>query len=73
MAAQVLGGIAGTVLAGSMFDTAPSFSTTDRVSAGSLLGEVVATAGLILVLVLDPSTSRSTADVVVPHPLEAKI
>lgn len=147
LAAQIVGGIAGTMLAGAMFDTAPSLSTTARATAGSLLAEVVATAGLILVifalarsgkaavtaaavgayigaaywftsstsfanpavtiarmftdtfagiapasvgpfiaaqlvgailglalvLVLYPSTRRSTADVVVPHPLEAKI
>lgn len=50
VAAQIVGGIAGTVLAGAMFGTAPVLSTTDRASAGTLLGEVVAAAGLILVI-----------------------
>ncbi|MGG7451434.1 aquaporin [Plantibacter auratus] len=50
LVAQIVGGAAGTVLAGVMFDTAPALSTTDRASAGTLLGEVVATAGLILVI-----------------------
>lgn len=48
--AQIVGGTAGTVLAGAMFGTEPALSTTDRASAGTLLGEIVATAGLILVI-----------------------
>ncbi|WP_285034845.1 MIP/aquaporin family protein [Plantibacter sp. ME-Dv--P-095] len=48
--AQIVGGTAGTVLAGAMFDTEPALSTTDRASAGTLLGEIVATAGLLLVI-----------------------
>ena len=51
VAAQTAGAIAGSVLANLMFDLAPvTFSTKDR-SAGHLwLGEVVATAGLLLLI-----------------------
>jgi glycerol uptake facilitator-like aquaporin len=48
--AQIGGGIAGTLLAGVMFDTAPALSTTDRAAGGHLVGEVVATAGLVLLI-----------------------
>jgi glycerol uptake facilitator-like aquaporin len=47
-AAEVVGGIAGAVLANLMFDLrAVRWSTHDRTSAHLLLGEVVATAGLV--------------------------
>lgn len=48
--AQIVGGIAGTLLAGVMFDTAPAFSSHDRATGGHLVGEVVATAGLVLLI-----------------------
>ena len=49
--AQLLGCIAGAVLANVMFDLPPiSWSSTDRLTGGHFLGEVVATAGLILVI-----------------------
>lgn len=48
--AQIFGGIAGTLLAGVMFDTAPVFSSHDRATGGHLVGEVVATAGLVLLI-----------------------
>ncbi len=49
--AQISGCIAGALLANLMFDLpAVSISTTDRVTPGQLIGEVVATAGLILVI-----------------------
>lgn len=49
--AQISGAIAGAVLANIMFDLpAVSISTHDRVSVGTLLGEVIATAGLIVVI-----------------------
>jgi len=52
-AAQVAGAIAGAVLANVMFSLpAVTWATTDRVTPGKLIGEVVATAGLILVIVL---------------------
>jgi glycerol uptake facilitator-like aquaporin len=51
LAAQVVGGIAGAVLANAMFDLAPlQTATTARASAGLWLGEVVATGGLIAVI-----------------------
>lgn len=50
LAAQVLGGIVGTLLAGLMFDTAPAFSENQRATGGHLVGEVVATAGLVLLI-----------------------
>lgn len=47
-AAQIAGGILGAVLANLMFDLpAVDWSTHDRTSAHLLLGEVVATAGLV--------------------------
>ncbi|MCU1414495.1 MAG: aquaporin family protein [Microbacteriaceae bacterium] len=50
---QVIGCIAGTVLANLMFGhAAVTVSTTERSSASHLLGEIVATAGLVLVVFL---------------------
>ncbi|MFG3702253.1 MIP/aquaporin family protein [Micromonospora sp. NPDC047620] len=51
VAAQVLGAIAGAVLANLMFDLAAvDFSGKDRAAANLWLGEVVATTGLILLI-----------------------
>ncbi|MFG6278950.1 aquaporin [Microbacterium sp. S16(2024)] len=50
IAAQVLGGTAGTLLAGVMFDVAPAFSANERATGGHLVGEVVATTGLVLLI-----------------------
>ncbi|WP_438354468.1 aquaporin [Microbacterium sp. CJ88] len=50
LAAQILGGTAGTLLAGVMFDTAHAFSDNQRATSGHLVGEVVATAGLVLLI-----------------------
>jgi glycerol uptake facilitator-like aquaporin len=48
---QVVGGIAGAVLANVMFDRQViELTTKDRVSTGHLVGEVVATAGLIALI-----------------------
>jgi glycerol uptake facilitator-like aquaporin len=48
---QVAGAIAGAIVANIMFDQpAVQFSTHERVSAGMLLGEVIATAGLIVII-----------------------
>jgi glycerol uptake facilitator-like aquaporin len=50
---QILGCVAGTLLANVMFDRpAVTISTTDRSSPGHFIGEVVATAGLVLVVFL---------------------
>lgn len=60
LVAQLLGGALGAVLANLMFGLpAVSIATTDRASAGTLLGEVVATAGLVLVILLLARTGRS--------------
>jgi glycerol uptake facilitator-like aquaporin len=49
--AQVIGGLVGVAVANLMFDLdAVTISTHDRVSSGRLLGEVVATLGLVLVV-----------------------
>ncbi|WP_258059947.1 MIP/aquaporin family protein [Rathayibacter sp. AY1A7] len=56
--AQLLGGIGGAVLANAMFEVPTGFATTERVTAGHLLGEVVATAGLVLVILSLARTNR---------------
>lgn len=50
--AQLVGAIGGSVLANAMFDVPQALSTTDRGGLGVFLGEVVATAGLIVVILL---------------------
>jgi glycerol uptake facilitator-like aquaporin len=53
IAAQIVGGVAGAVLANLMFDLpAVTISTTDRVGTGHAIGEVVATAGLVALIFL---------------------
>lgn len=60
IAAQIVGCIAGSMLANVMFDLPPvTWSTTQRISPGHLVGEVVATAGLILVIFTLSRTGRS--------------
>ena len=56
--AQTLGGISGSVLANAMFDVGTSISTKQRLTGGHFLGEVVATAGLILLIFALARTSR---------------
>ena len=56
--AQVLGGVAGALLANAMFDVSADLSTTHRASAGHLLGEVVATAGLVALVFALARTGR---------------
>lgn len=51
IAAQIAGGIGGAILANAMFGVATTISTTDRASVPTVLAEVVATAGLILLIV----------------------
>ncbi|MFC9438997.1 aquaporin [Nocardia sp. NPDC057030] len=59
-AAQILGAITGAVLANAMFDqTAVQISTQHRLTGGHLLGEIVATAGLIAVIVALARTGRA--------------
>jgi len=50
IAAQILGGIGGAVLANLMFAVPTELSSTDRAAPGTVLGEVVATAGLVLLI-----------------------
>jgi len=48
--AQCAGAIGGALVADAMFDVAPAISTTQRHGGGLLIGEVVATAGLVFVI-----------------------
>ncbi len=63
LAAQILGAVGGAVLANAMFGVPTGIATTERVSPGTLLGEVVATAGLVLVILL---LARSGRERVIP-------
>ena len=56
--AQVVGGVGGAVLANLMFEVATSMSTKHRASHGHLLGEVVATAGLVVLVFALARTAR---------------
>jgi glycerol uptake facilitator-like aquaporin len=58
VAAQILGGIAGTVLANVMFVVPTTLATTDRATTGHLVAEVVATAGLVLLIFSLARTGR---------------
>ncbi len=61
---QLAGGVVaerehvGSVLANMMFDVGTSISSKDRITAGHLLGEVVATAGLVLLIFSLARTNR---------------
>ncbi|MCF6378624.1 aquaporin [Nocardioides KLBMP 9356] len=58
--AQVVGGALGAIIANVMFDlSAVDLSSHDRTGTGLWLGEVVATAGLVLVIVGCTRTGRS--------------
>ncbi|WP_442543003.1 aquaporin [Arthrobacter sp. KN11-1C] len=56
--AQVVGAVGGSVLANAMFDVGTSISVKERATGGHLLGEVVATAGLIVLIFALASTNR---------------
>ncbi|UYY83692.1 aquaporin family protein (plasmid) [Arthrobacter sp. YA7-1] len=56
--AQIAGAIGGSVLANAMFEVGTSISTKERATAGHLLAEVVATAGLILLIFSLAATKR---------------
>lgn len=56
--AQVTGAIGGAVLANAMFGEPAAIATTHRVSGATLLAEVVATAGLVLVILCLLRTGR---------------
>jgi glycerol uptake facilitator-like aquaporin len=55
---QIAGGIGGAMLGNAMFGIPTALATTDRVDTGTLLGEVVATGGLILVILGLDRTGR---------------
>ncbi|WP_163167399.1 MIP/aquaporin family protein [Arthrobacter sp. Alg241-R88] len=55
---QTLGAIGGSVVANAMYDVGTSISSKDRATGGHLLGEVVATAGLILLIFALAATKR---------------
>ncbi|MDP9815141.1 aquaporin [Spirilliplanes yamanashiensis] len=61
-AAQTLGAMAGAVLANAMFDLAPvAISRTERTGGHLWLGEVVATAGLLLLIFALVRSGRTAA------------
>ncbi|WP_418061124.1 aquaporin [Pimelobacter simplex] len=57
--AQVVGGIAGALLANAMFEVDQGLATQDRVTSGHLVGEVVATAGLVALVFALARTGRA--------------
>jgi glycerol uptake facilitator-like aquaporin len=57
--AQTAGGVLGALLANAMFGLPPAIATTERASSGILLGEVVATAVLVLLVFSLVRTGRS--------------
>jgi glycerol uptake facilitator-like aquaporin len=61
VAAQIIGAIGGAVLANAMFEVPTAFSATDRATPGRLLGEVVATAGLVLLVFALARAQRGAA------------
>ena len=64
--AQVVGGIAGTVLANLMFSLEPVvWSTKERGGSGQWLGEVIATLGLLMVIFLIPRSRSAVIGVAV--------
>ncbi len=58
-AAQIVGGIGGAVLANAMFAAPTTISTTERASPSTVLGETVATAGLVLLIIGLARANRS--------------
>jgi glycerol uptake facilitator-like aquaporin len=58
LVAQIIGGIGGALLANTMFGVAPAIASTDRAEVATLLGEVVASAGLLLVILGLSRTGR---------------
>lgn len=58
VASQAIGAIGGSTVANAMFEVGTSISGKDRASGGHLLGEVVATAGLILLIFALAATKR---------------
>jgi glycerol uptake facilitator-like aquaporin len=62
LVAQLLGAVAGTALANRMFaEPTLAIATTARDGAGVVLGEVIATAGLVLVILVLVAAGRTAA------------
>lgn len=59
--AQMSGAIGGAVLANLMFDVPTALSTTDRATPATVLAEIVATFGLILLIIALARTGRGAA------------
>lgn len=57
-AAQTVGAVSGSVVANAMFEVGTSISTKERATPGHLLGEVIATAGLVLLIFALAATNR---------------
>ena len=57
--AQVVGGVAGAVLANLMFDEPTRLAATERATGPHVVAEVVATAGLVLVVLALARTGRA--------------
>jgi glycerol uptake facilitator-like aquaporin len=60
IASQTAGAIGGSVLSNTMFEAGTSISGKERATAGHLMAEVVATAGLILLIFSLAATKRSS-------------
>ncbi|WP_146906081.1 aquaporin [Cellulomonas aerilata] len=60
IAAQTAGAISGAVLANAMFGVPPALATTVRTGGGLLVAEVVATAGLLVVILSLTRTERGS-------------
>ena len=59
---QVVGGVGGALLANSMFDRRVlEISAKERLTLGHLIGEVVATAGLVALIFALARTGRATS------------
>lgn len=56
---QVAGAIGGALLANAMFGLAPAIATTERADLPRLIGEIVATAGLVLLVFALVRTGRA--------------
>ena len=56
--AQTVGAISGSVVANAMFEVGTSISAKERATTGHLLAEVVATAGLVLLIFALAATKR---------------
>lgn len=63
---QILGGIAGAVLANAMFAVPTSISATARATPATFLAEVVATAGLVLLIMGLTRAGRSAPVIATP-------